>query len=189
MAVGKLRLYAKRNIRPQREQGRRRIGDTLLELLKKKPGLLPGDDLPVRKCTETWAHTGKNYSSRWTCISRVGLLDPQSFPPKMTPKTTSRCTTPSPPIKKPSCNPSILKWSNSCPCCRIQISYICKYFNSYCFSSLSTCVGSVNDVASKGSSTSKTRKSAETSDDYVWDVFYRRPYSLVEWQAVTANTV
>lgn len=26
-----------------------------------------------------------------------------------------------------------------------------------------------------------------TSDDYVWDVFYRRPYSLSEWNSFAAN--
>lgn len=50
------------------------------------------------------------------------------------------------------------------------------------FSSLSRCGGIVNDVSS---SSPKTSKGA--TDDYVWDVFYRRPYSLVEWQTVAAN--
>lgn len=45
----------------------------------------------------------------------------------------------------------------------------------------------LNDVAPTGSSSSKTGKSAATTGDYVWDVFYRRPYSLVEWQTVMAN--
>ena len=28
---------------------------------------------------------------------------------------------------------------------------------------------------------------ATSNDDYVWDVFYRRPFSLSEWNAFAAN--
>ncbi|KAH7885138.1 hypothetical protein F5I97DRAFT_1928562 [Phlebopus sp. FC_14] len=37
------------------------------------------------------------------------------------------------------------------------------------------------------STTPGTTPSAPVGDDYVWDVFYRRPYSLTEWNSVAAN--
>ncbi|KAL4080837.1 hypothetical protein J3A83DRAFT_4085080 [Scleroderma citrinum] len=45
----------------------------------------------------------------------------------------------------------------------------------------------VDDAVSKGGDAPKTGKDAVTTNDYVWDVFYRRPYSLLEWQTMVAN--
>ncbi|KAF8133406.1 hypothetical protein EV363DRAFT_1397638 [Boletus edulis] len=36
-------------------------------------------------------------------------------------------------------------------------------------------------------SASNSDSYASTRDDYVWDVFYRRPYSLSEWNSIAAN--
>ncbi|KAL4070022.1 hypothetical protein V8B97DRAFT_577888 [Scleroderma yunnanense] len=45
----------------------------------------------------------------------------------------------------------------------------------------------LDDAVSKGGDAPKTGKDAVTTNDYVWDVFYRRPYSLLEWQTMVAN--
>ncbi|KIJ60290.1 hypothetical protein HYDPIDRAFT_32410 [Hydnomerulius pinastri MD-312] len=48
----------------------------------------------------------------------------------------------------------------------------------------------LQDATSSGSvplSSSTSVEDASTSNDYVWDVFYRRPYSLAEWNSVAAN--
>ncbi|KAF8440958.1 hypothetical protein L210DRAFT_3621282 [Boletus edulis BED1] len=41
--------------------------------------------------------------------------------------------------------------------------------------------------ASSVNPSSSSDSYASTRDDYVWDVFYRRPYSLSEWNSIAAN--
>lgn len=46
---------------------------------------------------------------------------------------------------------------------------------------------SLSEVSPKVGSSSMGERGASAKDDYVWDVFYRRLYSLHEWQSLAAN--
>ncbi|KIK26653.1 hypothetical protein PISMIDRAFT_94262 [Pisolithus microcarpus 441] len=46
---------------------------------------------------------------------------------------------------------------------------------------------SLSEVSPKAGSSSMGRRGAPAKEDYVWDVFYRRLYSLHEWQSLAAN--
>lgn len=45
----------------------------------------------------------------------------------------------------------------------------------------------MSEVSPKAGSSSMGRRGAPAKEDYVWDVFYRRLYSLHEWQSLAAN--
>ncbi|KIJ14928.1 hypothetical protein PAXINDRAFT_12198 [Paxillus involutus ATCC 200175] len=45
----------------------------------------------------------------------------------------------------------------------------------------------LRDTSSSGPISNAPLKDGATGDEYVWDVFYRRPYSLSEWNSFAAN--
>lgn len=45
----------------------------------------------------------------------------------------------------------------------------------------------LSEVGPKVGSSSRAERGIPATDDYVWDVFYRRPYSLDEWRSLAAN--
>lgn len=45
----------------------------------------------------------------------------------------------------------------------------------------------LSEVSPEVGSSSRAERGIPATDDYVWDVFYRRPYSLDEWRSLAAN--